>query len=215
VEYPDEKGVMTQAGVIYECFSNPTWLAQRQNKLLYEEGINGKLQTLIDEKDGDVKRVLIASQGELQSLLEDSKYCRLCHSLSFGLTWLINLIESRDRKLTDIEIEIEIENATLDKAREFIIRGLKYEFGHDVLKHGTIAFESYSRAAELNDSNRDFAFGRCSEGEIGCTRNFELAVASRPAAVAQGNFVAMNNVGILRLKGRGVPQDEVDTVHYF
>jgi TPR repeat protein len=241
VERPDDKAVITQAAELYRCLDNPKWVAEVRQRFGRSVDINERIRALIADSKGERKDVLVGLQSNLQPL-QRLRYCGLCEVLFQGIEELWKLVQAKQleidrlRRLVDqaqeeraawnaqqlendesiAELREQLENAGESRPnRELILQGLKFEYGHGILKNEREAFQCYRQAAGLNDSDGLFSLGRVYEKGIGVEIGVQKAAEYYRLASDLKNYAAMNNLGVLKLRGSGVPKDESGAVELF
>lgn len=98
--------------------------------------------------------------------------------------------------------------AEADEESALVELGQRYENGNGVEQNAELAFEMYSRAAELGDEVGKTFYGFCLLRGFGTEQNQEKAIECFQEAAEAGFPLAIHMLGECYGEGRGVPVDE-------
>ena len=93
--------------------------------------------------------------------------------------------------------------------------GLCYNSGFGCAKDYFLAYEAFSKGAELGDADCICALGICREFGIGCEIDYEISLELYRRAMELGSHTAANNLGGCYLYGHGVEQNKQYAIELF
>ena len=97
----------------------------------------------------------------------------------------------------------------------WVMLGIAASTGKGFPKNGTIAFESFQKAAAAHDANGMFKFGECYELGVGCTADESTAADWYHKAVDAGSSDAMDRLGMLYCEGKTTRHNNAMAVAWF
>ncbi|KAK8861124.1 ERAD pathway [Tritrichomonas musculus] len=107
------------------------------------------------------------------------------------------------------------QQASQGQGLDNLISGLKFEYGHGVVKNDSLAFFQYQKAADLGNPEAIFSLARMYDRGHG-TREDPVQAANLYQKAAESNhYAAMNNLASIKLLGRAGAKDEPGAAQLF